>query len=156
MLVSNIDDMKYAMRRAQRDTSCVYKEFFEYKVHEGNTIKFCIICQHNHSNTDDGYICTWSFGKSQLMADDALIVRLVENREQSFDNVAKIALSEIDNAFTTKRYEIKLRRNSDINFGVYSEHIYATDLYDALIKLENRHYSEFDIKTDLLSISRED
>lgn len=156
MLVSNIDDMKYAMRRAQRDSSCVCREFHEYVVNGNSAAKFCIEYHWDHTNDDEGYICTWSFGKTLPMKGNNLIVSLVENREQSFGDVAKIALKEIGNTFTTKRYEIKLRRNSDIHFGVYSEHIYATDLYDALIKLENRHYSEFDIKNDLLSISRED
>lgn len=155
MLVSNVNDMKYAMRLAQRDSSCVYKEFHEYIINDNSSAKFGIEYHWNHSNSDEGYICTWSFGKT-LPIGNNLIVSLVENREQSFDDVAKIALKEIGNAFTMKRYEFKLRRNADIYSGVLSSNIYATDIYDAFAKLEDQYCPEFNIKTDLLSISRKD
>jgi hypothetical protein len=156
MLVSNVNDMKYAMRKTQRDSNCVCREFHEYVINDDVTAKFCIVYHWDHTNDNEGYICTWSFGKTFPMTGNDLIVRLVENREQSFDDVAKIALKEIGNAFTTKRYEFKLRRNTDIYPGILSSHVYANDIYDALIKLEERYSPEFNIKTDLLSIMRED
>lgn len=157
MEVKNVNDMKYAMRRAQRDVSCIGREFHEYVINDDRTAKFCIEYYWNHSNSDEGYICNWSFGKTLPITGNNVIVRLVENREQSFDDVAKIALKEIGNAFTMKRYEFKLRRDdADIYHGILSSHIYATDIYDALAKLTDQYSPEFNIKTDLLSIKRED
>ena len=156
MLVANVNDMKYAMRLAQRDSSCVCKEFHEYVINGDSTAKFCIEYHWNHSNRDEGYICNWSFGKTLPMIGNDLIVSLVENREQSFDDVAKIALKEIGNAFTMKCYEITLRRNADIYPGVLSTSVYANDIYDALAKVINEFSPNFNIKTDLLSISRKE
>lgn len=158
MLVSNVNDMKYAMRLAQRDCGRVCREFHEYVINDDRIAKFCIEYHWDHTNDDEGYICTWSFGKTLPMIGNDLIVSLVENREQSFDDVAKIALKEISNAFTMKRYEITLRRNADTypDPGVLSTSVYANDIYDALAKVINEFSPNFNIKTDLLSISRKD
>ena len=156
MLVSNVNDMKYAMRLAQRDSGRVCREFHEYVINDDRTAKFCIEYHWDHTNDNEGYICDWSFAKTPQMIGNDLIVSLVENREQSFDDVAKIALKEIGNAFTMKRYEITLRRNADTYPGILSTSVYANDIYDALAKVINEFSPKFNIKTDLLSIKRED
>ena len=94
MQIKNVNDMKYAMRRAQRDVSCVGRESFEY-INGDVAFKFYIDYYHNHSVTDDDYIATWSFGKNHYMKCAGLIVTLREDRYQSFDDVAKIALDHI-------------------------------------------------------------
>ena len=94
MQIKNVNDVKYAMRRAQRDVSYIGRESFEY-INGDDAFKFYIEYYHNHCLRDDGYIATWNFFKNSSMKPTDLIVELTENREQSFDDVAKIALDHI-------------------------------------------------------------
>lgn len=109
MQVKNVNDMKYAMRRAQRDVSCVGRESFEY-INGDDSFIFYIDYHWNHCISDDGYIATWSFIKNGSMKPTDLIVELSENREQSFDDVAKIALDHIVEIAQATGYECEYER----------------------------------------------